>query len=48
VAVLLLLTAGHAAIYRYILAAGPTAANLQHWHAAGEWDRQTDGCPTVA
>ena len=35
--------AGRAAIDRYLLPAGPTAANLPHAAAAGEWDRQTDG-----
>jgi len=38
----LLLTAGRAAIDRYLLAAGPTAANPLQRRAAG-WDRQTDG-----
>ena len=28
---------------RYLLSAGPTAANLQQRRAAAEWDRQTDG-----
>jgi len=37
----LLLTAGRAAIDRYLLAAGPTAANPLQRRAAG-WDRQTD------
>jgi len=31
-----------AAIGRYLLLAGPAAANLQQQSAAGEWDRQTD------
>ena len=34
---------GRAAIDRYLLAAGPTAANPPHAAAAGERDRQTDG-----
>jgi len=34
---------GRAAIDRYLLPAGPTAANPPHAAAAGEWDRQTDG-----
>jgi len=39
----LLLTAGRAAIDRYLLlAAGPAAANLQQRRAAAGWDRQTD------
>jgi len=46
------LTAGRAAIDRYLLAAGPTAANPQLQRAAVRWDRQTDrrtdGRPTVA
>jgi len=28
---------------RYLLPAGPTAANPPHAAAAGEWDRQTEG-----
>jgi len=32
-----------AAVDRYLLLAGPTAANPQHRRAVGEWDRQTDG-----
>jgi len=48
----LLLTAGRAAIDRYLLAAGPTAANLQQWRTAAGWDRRadrwTDGRPTDA
>jgi len=36
------LTAGRAAIDRYLLAAGPTAANPQLQRAAVRWDRQTD------
>jgi len=39
----LLLTAGCAAIDRYLLAAGPTAANPQRQRAAAGWDRQTGG-----
>jgi len=40
----LLLTAGRAAIDRYLLAAGPTAANLQQRHAVAGCDYgQTDG-----
>jgi len=40
----LLLTAGRAAIDRYLLPAGRTAANPRQRSAAGElWDRQTDG-----
>jgi len=31
-----------AMIDQYHLPAGPTAANLQHQHAAGEWEGQTD------
>jgi len=38
----LLLTAGRAAIDRYLRAAGPTAANLQQRRAAAGWDRRTD------
>jgi len=38
----LLLTAGRAAIDRYLLAAGPTAANPQQRRAAAGWDRRTD------
>jgi len=34
--------AGHAAIDRYLLSAGPTAASLLHAAAVGEWDRWTD------
>jgi len=34
--------AGGAAIDRYLLAAGPTAANLQQRRAATEWDGRTD------
>jgi len=48
----LLLTAGRAAIDRYLLAAGPRAANRQQRGAVGERDRrtdgQTDGRPAVA
>ena len=32
-----------AAIGRFLLPAGPTAANAQQRRAAGEWDKQTDG-----
>jgi len=40
----LLLSAGSAAINRYLLFAGPTAANLPHVAAAVDrLDRQTDG-----
>jgi len=39
----LLLTAGRAAIDRYLLPAGPTAANPQQRRAAVRWDRETDG-----
>jgi len=31
-----------AAVNRYLLAAGPTAANPQQQHAAAGWDRRTD------
>ena len=34
--------AGRAAIDRYLLGAGPTAANPQQRRAAAGWDRQTD------
>ena len=34
-----------AAIDRYRLPAGPTAANPPHAAAASEWDRQTDTVP---
>jgi len=37
------LCAGRAAIHRYLLPAGPTAANPPRAVAAGERDRQTDG-----
>jgi len=37
-----------AAIDRYLLAAGFTAANPQQRRAAAGWDRRTDGRPTVA
>ena len=40
--------AGRAAIDRYILPAGPTAANPPHDAATGERDRQTDGQRTVS
>ena len=33
---------GRAAIDRYLLPTGPTAANPPHAAAAGEWNRQTD------
>jgi len=36
-----------AAINRYLLLSGPTAANPQQRSAAGECDRQTDGHDTV-
>jgi len=36
----LLLSAGRAAIDRYVLLAGPTAANPQQRRAAPGWDRQ--------
>jgi len=44
----LLLRAGRAAIDRYLLAAGPTAANPPQWRVAAAWwdgqtDSQTDG-----
>jgi len=39
----LLLTAGCAAIDRFILAARPTAANPQHQLAMAGWDGGTDG-----
>ena len=32
-----------AAVDRYLLFAGPTAASPQQRPAAGEWDRRTDG-----
>jgi len=35
------------AINQYLLLAGPTAADMQQWNAAGEWDRQTDQCYTA-
>jgi len=38
----LLVTAGRAAIDRYLLATGPTAANLKQEHVAARWDRQSD------
>jgi len=42
----LLLGASHAAINRYLLPAGPTAANLPHTAAAVDsWDRQMDRQP---
>jgi len=34
---------GRAAVNRYLLPTGPTAANPQHTVAVSEWDRQTDG-----
>jgi len=34
--------ASHEAIDRYVLFAGPTAANLQMQHVVSTWDRQTD------
>ena len=39
----LLLSTGRAAINRYLLPTGPTAANPQQRRAAAGWDRQTDG-----
>jgi len=42
-----LLQTRRAAIDRYRLPAGPTAANLPHAAAAGEWDRLTDGHRSV-
>jgi len=39
----LLLTAGRAAIDRYLLPAGPAAANPPPRRAASVWDRQIDG-----
>jgi len=36
------LSAGSAAIDRYLLHAGPTAANPQHRHAAAGRDKRTD------
>jgi len=38
---------GAAAVYRYFLPVGPTAANPPHADSGGEWDRQTDGHRTV-
>ena len=35
--------AGRAAVSRYLLPAGPTAANPPHAAAADEWYRQADG-----
>ena len=40
-----MLTAGRAAVDRYLLPAGPTAANPRQWPAT---DGQTDGSTTVA
>jgi len=37
--------AGRAAYDRYLLPAGPTAANPSHAAAAGEWDRRTGTVP---
>jgi len=42
------LPVGRAAIDRYILAAGHTAANPQQRSATREWDRQTDSKPAAA
>jgi len=42
------LPVGRAAIDRYILAAGHTAANPQQRRAVREWDRQTDSKPAAA
>ena len=39
--------ASRAVVDRYILPAGPTAANPPHAAATGESDRQTDGHSTV-
>jgi len=39
--------AGRAAIDRYLLPAGPTAANPPHAAAESELDRQTDGHSTA-
>ena len=36
------LPAAAEAVDRYLLSAGPTAANLQQRSAAGEWDGRTD------
>ena len=36
---------GHAAIELYLVPAGPTAGNLPHAAAVGEWDRRTDTVP---
>ena len=43
----LLLTAGCAAIDRYLLPAWPTAANPPQGANAGKWDRQTDEHHTI-
>jgi len=43
----LLLSASHAAINRYLLPTGSTAANRQQRHPNDGSDRQTDGCPTI-
>jgi len=38
-----------AAVDLHLLNTGPTAANLQHWHVAAEWYRETEmRRPTVA
>jgi len=39
----LLLSAGHAAVDRYLLPVGPTAANPQQQRAAARLDTRTDG-----
>jgi len=41
------LTAAAAAVDRYLLLTGPTAANSPHAAAAGEWDRQIDRHRTI-
>ena len=43
-----LLTANCAAIDRYLLLAGPTAANPLQLHAVAGWDREADRHLTVA
>jgi len=47
VAAPLLLNAGRAAIDRYLVPAGPTAANPQQWRANDGTDKQTDGRPNT-
>jgi len=39
---------GHAAIELYLVPAGPTAGNLPHAAAVGEWDRQMDTVQNAA